>query len=146
MAPISSKKGAGGRAAELFSASGGKDGIPPVRNNIVKRLMHGELSLTVTFWTCCISIPLVGHLLFSRIIYPALNPHTWYGSTAFLAWPLLALLYGLIASLGLWRSRTGFHGNPLWRNLAGPAAVIFAVGFTAYAVMMAASWFMLISA
>lgn len=146
MAPVSPKKGAGRRAAELFSASGGKTGLPAERTNLIKRLMHGELSLTITFWTFCVSIPLVGHLLFSRVIYPALDPHTWYGSTAFLAWPLLALLYGAVASLGLWRSRARFCGNPLWRSLAGPAAVVLAAGFALYAVMMAASWFMLISA
>lgn len=146
MAQTSPGKGAGRRAAELFSAAGGGNGMRPERSNVIKRLMHGEFSLTITFWTFCVSIPLVGHLLFSRIVYPALDPHTWYGSTAFLAWPLLSLLYGAVAALGLWRSRTGFRGNPLWRSLAGPAAALLAAGFALYAVMMAASWFMLISA
>ena len=140
MAQTSPGKGAGRRAAELFSAAGGGNGMRPERSNVIKRLMHGEFSLTITFWTFCVSIPLVGHLLFSRIVYPALDPHTWYGSTAFLAWPLLSLLYGAVAALGLLR------GNPLWRSLAGPAAVLLAAGFALYAVMMAASWFMLISA
>lgn len=139
-------KGAGKRAAELFTAAGGKDGTPPVRSNIVKRLMHGGFSLTITFWIFFVSVPLAGHLVFSRGLYPMLNPHTWYGSTAFLAWPLLALLYGAVTCLGLWRSRAGFRGNPLWSNLAGLAALVGALGFAAYAFMMAASWFMIISA
>lgn len=134
-------KGAGKRAAELFTASGGDKQHAP--RNIVKKLMNGGFSLTVTFWIFCVSVPLVGHLVFTRLLFPLLDLQSWHGSTAFLVWPLLALLYGLLASLGLWRSRAHFSGNPLWANLAGLAAILGALGAAAYAVMMAASWFML---
>ena len=84
-------KGAGKRAAELFTASGGDKQHAP--RNIVKKLMNGEFSLTVTFWIFCVSVPLVGHLVFTRLLFPLLDLQSWHGSTAFLVWPLLALLY-----------------------------------------------------
>lgn len=145
MSGKSAVKGAGKRAAELFSAAGGEHG----RNsgiNFVKKLMNGGFSLTITFWIFCVSVPLAAHLLFTRVLFPLIDVRSWYGSTAFLVWPVLALLYGVVACLGLWRSRTRFSGNPLWPNLAGLAALLVALGAAAYAVMMAASWFMLVSA
>lgn len=138
-------KGAGKRAAELFAAAGGKNPDAP-RHNFIRRLMGGEFSLTVTFWIFCVSVPLAAHLLFTRVIFPLIDVHSWYGSTAFLIWPVLALLYGAVAGLGLWRSRAHFSGNPLWANLAGLAALLGTTGAVAYAVMMAASWFMITSA
>ena len=103
---------AGKRAAELFTAAGGDKQHAP--RNIVKKLMNGEFSLTVTFWIFCVSVPLVGHLVFTRLIFPLLDLQSWHGSTAFLVWPLLALLYGLLASLGLWRSpRALFRQSPV---------------------------------
>lgn len=132
---------AGKRAAELFTAAGGGRDKP--RDNFIKRLFHGGFSLTVTFWIFCVSVPLVAHLVFSRLIFPVLDVHTWYGSTIFLIWPALALLYAGVAYTGLWRSRTSFAGNPLWPNLAGLAALLGAAGAAVYAVVIVGSWFML---
>ncbi|WP_418764496.1 hypothetical protein [Mailhella sp.] len=140
MAIPSRKAGAGKRAAELFTASGGQN---DPRSNVIRRLYRGEFSLTVTFWIFFVSVPLVGHLVFSRLILPALDPRAWYGSTAFFVWPLLTLLYAFLTCVGLWRSRARFSGNPLWPNLAGLAALLGAVGAVAYAVMIAASWFLI---
>ena len=134
--------GAGKRAAELFKAAGGSNGSAP-RDNFIKRLFHGGFSLTGTFWIFFVSVPLVGHLVFSRLIFPVLDVHTWYGSTVFLVWPLLALLYAGVTCTGLWRSRRTFSGNPLWPNLAGLAALLGAAGAAYYAFVIAGSWFML---
>ena len=140
MAITPKKVGAGKRAAELFTAAGG---TPAERRNIVLRLMHGEFSLTVTFWIGFVSIPLLGHLLFSRLLFPLLDVRTWYGSTAFVLWALLAVLYGAVVCLGLWRSRTRFTGKAVWAQLAALAAVLGMAGFLAYAAVMAGSWLML---
>ena len=131
------KKGAGRRAAELFAAAGPKkDG----RSNLILRVMRGEYSLTITFWICCISIPLVAHLIFSRLVFPLLDPHTWYGSSIFFLWAALSLLYGAVACLGLWRSRANFTGKKAWADLAGLFAAAGAVSAVAYAAMILASW------
>ena len=140
MAPSPKKIGADQKAARLFTASGGQK---TPKQNFVKRLLHGEFSLTITFWIFFVSLPLVGHLLFSRIVFPLLDIHTWYGSTVLLLWPVLVIVYAAVTCLGLWRCRTRFSGNPLWPNLAGLAALLGAAGAAAYAVMMAGSWFML---
>lgn len=140
MAFKSRTAGAGKRAAELFAAASSKT---TSRSNIIHRLFHGEFSLTVTFWIFFVSIPLVGHLIFSRLLFPVLDVRTWYGATAFLAWPLLAVIYAAVTCMGLWRCRTRFAGNPLWPNLAGLAALIGAMGAVCYAVMIIGSWFML---
>ncbi len=137
------KTGAGRRAAELFAAAGGGRAG---RGNIVLRLLHGEFSLTVTFWIACVSIPLLGHLLFSRVALPMLDVRSWYGSTAFFLWPLLYVVYAAVACTGLWRSAGHFTGNPLWARLAALAAVLGMVGAIVYAVMVAASWFLLAGA
>lgn len=143
MAIRSGRQGAGKRAAELFTAAGGNEKAP--RDNFIKRLFHGGFSLTVTFWIFFVSVPLVGHLIFSRLLFPVLDVHTWYGSTVFLVWALLALLYAGVACTGLWRSRSSFSGNPLWPNLAGLAALLGAAGAVYYAFVIAGSWFMLTS-
>ena len=142
MATTPKTSGAGRRAAQLFNAA--ERG--PSRANFVLRLLHGEFSLTVTFWIFCVSIPLTGHLLFTRLVFPLLDVHTWYGSTAFFLWPLLSVLYPAVACTGLWRSRRRFAGNPFWAQLAGLAAVLGMAGAVVYAVMMAASWFMIAGA
>lgn len=139
----SGKKGAGKRAAELFTAAGGTSAH---RANIVRRLMNGEVPLTITFWIFCVSIPLVAHLLFSRMVFPILDVRSWYGSTVFLLWPVLTVLYAAVVGTGLWRCRSSFTGNPLWARLAGPAAVLGMAGAVVYAAMIAGSWFMLVSA
>lgn len=142
MAPSPKTSGADKKAAQLFTAAGGQ---PTPRKNFVKRLLHGEFSLTITFWIFCISIPLLAHLAFSRLIFPVLDVRTWYGSTVFLLWPILTVLYAAVACTGLWRCRSRFSGNPLWPNIAGLAALLGPVGAVAYAAMLAGSWFMLAS-
>ena len=138
----SAKKGAGRRAAELFSALAPKKAQG---GNLVLRVMRGELSLTVTFWIFCVSVPLVAHLLFSRVIYPILDVHTWYGSSLFIIWAALSLLYGAVACLGLWRSRKNFRGSKTWADLAGLFAAAGAAVAAAYAVMILTSWHMLLN-
>lgn len=136
------KKGAGRRAAELFAASVQKNNS---KSNVVLKVMRGEYSLTVTFWICCISIPLAAHLVFSRLVFPILNPHTWYGSSIFILWAALSLLYGAVACLGLWRSRRNFAGKKLWADLAGLFALAGAVFTVAYAAMILISWHMMLN-
>ena len=143
MAISPEKRGAGKRTAELFTASGDK---PRPHANFVLRLLHGGFPLTVTFWIFFVSVPLTAHLIFSRLIFPVIDVRAWHGSTLFLVWAVLSVLYGAVVCLGLWRSREHFTGNPLWARLAGPAAVLGAAGFLFYAAMIAGSWFMLVSA
>ena len=136
------KKGASRRAAELFAAS---DPGKKQHSNIVLRIMRGELSLTVTFWICCISIPLVGHLLFSRVLFPIMDVHTWYGSSTFIIWAALSVLYAAVVCTGLWRSRKNYTGSRTIAELAGLFAVAGAAGAVAYAVMILTSWHMLLN-
>lgn len=136
------KKGAGKRAAEFFAASVQKQNS---KSNIILKVMRGEYSLTVTFWIWCISIPLTTHLVFSRLVFPILNPHTWYGSSIFFLWAALSILYGAVVCLGLWRSRRNFAGKKIWADIAGLLALAGAVFAVVYAAMILISWHMMLN-
>ncbi|MGN1038211.1 MAG: hypothetical protein ACI4P0_02305 [Mailhella sp.] len=138
----SEKKSAGKRAAELFHAAGG---AKKPEGNVVLRLLHGGFSPTVTFWIFCISIPVLGHLLFSRVAFPFIDMQDWHGSTAFALWVLLSALYGTVATMGLWRSRKRFPRTNVWSRYAGLLSLLCAAGFFLYTVFAGASWFMLLS-
>ena len=134
---------AGKRAAELFTAAGGDKQHAP--RNIVKKLMNGEFSLTVTFWIFCVSVPpRRTPRLHPPSSFPLLDLQSWHGSTAFLVWPpARTALRPARQPRPLAQPRATFPAIPLWVNLAGLAAILGALGVAAYAVMMAASWFML---
>ena len=142
MAFRNSTKNAGQRAASLFKK------VAPADNggksmHFLARFLRGELSLTITFWTFFISIPLLGWMVFSQLIFPGLDPAGKFSGLVMTLWILLAPAYMTVASVALWRAAKKPAVEPTKSKLARAAAVLGFIGAIIYAVLLCGAWMML---
>ena len=63
-----------------------------------------------------------------------------------LLWGLLMMVYGIIASIGLWRSASRYAGPRMWAILSKVFAVLGIGASVAYALMWYGSWMILVNA
>ena len=133
---------AGKRAADFFKKAN-PESKSGKSNFIFARCLRGELSLTITFWTFFISIPLLGWMVFSRLIFPTLDPSSNASATIMSLWIALAPTYMTLASLALWRTAKKYTGNPSIGQLARAAAILGFIGALVYAVLLCGAWMML---
>ena len=134
------------RAADIFSAATGHAKEKAKQPSLFLKLFRGELKLLVTFWTFCISLPLLGNIVFTHLVFPMLDVESAAGTAAMFLWGTFMLLYGVIASVGLWRSAGHYAGPRVWATLARLAAVLGIAASVAYALMWYGSWMILASA
>lgn len=134
------------RAAEIFSAAHSNTAGRIKAPGLLLRLFRGELPLIRTFWTFFLSIPLLGNLVFSYLVFPHLDVTSAVGTASIFLWGTLALLYMGIMSVGVWRSACRYAGPSSWAMLAKLAAVLGAAGGVAYALMWYSSWMILSNA
>ena len=134
------------RAADIFSAASGYAKEKGKHPSLFLKLFRGELKLLVTFWTFCISLPLLGNIVFTHLVFPMLDVESAAGTAAMFLWGTFMLLYGVIASVGLWRSAGHYAGPRVWATLARLAAVLGIAASVAYALMWYGSWMILASA
>ena len=142
MAFRKSSGNAGKRAADFFKKSAPESGSGK-SNHIFARLLRGELSLTIAFWTFFISIPLLGWMVFSQLIFPTLDPARNTSAIIMTLWIALAPTYMTLASLALWRTAKAYTKNPSLGQLARAAAILGFIGAIAYAVLLCGAWMML---
>ena len=134
------------RAADIFNAATGHAKERAKQPSLFLKLFRGEIKLLLTFWTFCISLPLLGDMLFTQLIFPMLDVESAAGTAAMFLWGTFMLLYGVIASVGLWRSAGHYAGPRVWATLARLAAVLGIAASVAYALMWYGSWMILASA
>lgn len=134
------------RAAEIFSSASGHARERAKAPSLLLRLYRGEVSLIRTFWTFFLSLPLLGDLIFTHLIFPRLDVTSSVGTASIFMWAAFMLVYVGIMSVGVWRSASRYAGSPSWAMLAKLAAVLGAVGAVAYALMWYGSWMILSNA
>ena len=122
------------RAVSLFQKA-----APQKRDNLIRRLLNGEYSLTLTFWLFCLSVPLAGDLLFSYLLFPLLDLSRAKDCTALVTWALAIAFYMLIANIGLWRSAAQ-HPYPPLSILGKAASVLGLLAAAAYVLRWYAIW------
>ncbi len=134
------------RAAEIFSSASGHAKERAKAPSLLLRLFRGEVPLIRTFWTFFLSLPLLGDLVFTYLIFPMLEVDSAVGTASIFMWAAFMLVYVGIMSVGVWRSASRYAGRPLWAMLAKLAAVFGAVGAVGYALMWYGSWMILTNA
>ena len=67
------------------------------------------------------------------------------GTASIFLWGTFMGVYGVIASVGLWRSAGHYAGPRVWAALSKVAAVLGVGASVAYALMWYATWMMLAS-
>ncbi len=137
---------AGQRAAEIFKTATDYASESSKKPSLMLKLFRGEIKLILSFWTFFVSIPLLGDLIFSQLIFPMLDVTSAVGTAAVFVWGTLMLVYGIIASIGLWRAAKVYAGPRHWAVLSQIAAVLGIAGAVAYAVMWYATWMILANA
>lgn len=140
------RKNASKRAADIFNAAAGHAKESSKKPSVLMKLFRGELKLLVTFWTFCVSLPLLGDIIFTQLIFPLLDVESSEGTAAMFVWGTLMLVYGVIACIGLWRSAGRYTGPSHWALLAKACAVLGIGASVAYALMWYGSWMILASA
>jgi hypothetical protein len=134
------------RAADIFNAADGHAKENGKKPSVLMKLFKGELKLLITFWTFCISLPLLGDLIFTQLVFPLLDVESSEGTAAMFVWGTFMLVYGIIASIGLWRSACRYTGPSHWALLAKACAVLGMGASVAYALMWYGSWMILTNA
>jgi hypothetical protein len=134
------------RAAEIFSSASGHARERAKAPSLLLRLYRGEVSLIRTFWTFFLSLPLLGDMIFTQFIFPMLDVESSEGTAAMFVWGTFMLVYGIIASIGLWRSACRYTGPSHWALLAKACAVLGMGASVAYALMWYGSWMILANA
>jgi hypothetical protein len=134
------------RAADIFTAASDHAKEQGRKPSIFLKLFRGEIKLLLTFWTFCISLPLLGNLIFTELVFPKLDVTGSVGTAAIFLWGTFMGVYGVIASVGLWRSAGRYAGPRVWSVLSRIAAVLGVGASVAYALMWYATWMMLASA
>ena len=142
MAFRKSSGNAGKRAADFFKKAN-PESESGKSNHILARLLRGELSLTITFWTFFISIPLLGWMVFSQLIFPPLDPSCNTSAIIMTLWIIAAPAYMTLASLALWRTAKVYTKNPSIGQLARAASVLGFAAAIVYAVLLCGAWMML---
>jgi len=137
--------GAGKRAAELFSASSNAAKGNLKKPSFLTKLYRGEISLLLTFWTFFVSIPLLGDMIFTQLIFPHLDVTSPVGTASIFMWGTLSLVYLFITSMGLWRSAKRYSGPRIRATLAQICSVFGFAAAAAYALMWYGSWMFLAS-
>ncbi len=131
------------RAADIFNAAVGHAKENGKKPSVLMKLFKGELKLLITFWTFCISLPLLGDLIFTQLVFPLLDVESSEGTAAMFVWGTFMMFYGIIASIGLWRSACRYAGPSHWALLAKACAVLGIGASVAYALMWYGSWMIL---
>ena len=134
------------RAADIFKAAAGHAKESGKKPNVLMKLFRGEIKLLLTFWTFFISLPLLGDMVFTQLIFPRLEVASSAGTAAMFVWGTFMLVYGIIASIGLWRSACRYTGPSHWALLAKACAVLGIGASVAYALMWYGSWMILSNA
>lgn len=134
------------RAADIFTAASDHAKESGKKPSILLKLFRGEIKLLLTFWTFCVSLPLLGDLIFTHLVFPLLDVESAVGTASMFVWGTFMLVYGIIASTGLWRSAARYAGPRHWALLARLAAVLGFAASVAYALMWYGSWMILASA
>ena len=134
------------RAADIFKAASGHAKEQGKRPSLLLKLFRGEIKLLLTFWTFCVSLPLLGDMIFTQIVFPMLDVESAAGTAAMFLWGTFMLLYGIIACMGLWRSASRYTGPNVWAVLSKIFAVLGIGASVAYALMWYGSWMILASA
>ena len=140
------RKNASKRAADIFNAAADHAKESSKKPSVLMKLFRGELKLLVTFWTFCVSLPLLGDIIFTQLIFPLLDVESSEGTAAMFVWGTLMLVYGVIACIGLWRSAGRYTGPSHWSLLAKACSVLGIGASVAYALMWYGSWMILASA
>ena len=140
------RKNASKRAADIFNAAAGHAKESSKKPSVLMKLFRGELKLLVTFWTFCVSLPLLGDIIFTQLIFPLLDVESSEGTAAMFVWGTLMLVYGVIACIGLCRSAGRYTGPSHWALLAKACAVLGIGASVAYALMWYGSWMILANA
>ena len=128
----------GRRAAEIFRKAAPK-AFQKKEDNVILRLLNGELSLTRTFWFFCLSIPLAGDLVFSYLLFPMLDLSRTKECLALIIWVLAIAFYMFIANIGLWRSAAR-NANPRLVMLGKFASVLGILAAFAYVIRWYSIW------
>lgn len=134
------------RAADIFTAASSYAKENVKKPSIILKLVQGEIKLLITFWTFCISLPLIADLIFTHLVFPHLDPANATGTAAMFVWGTFMLVYGIIASVGLWRSAGRYAGPAHWAFLARVAAVLGIAASVGYGLMWYSSWMILTNA
>ena len=134
------------RAADIFKAATESAREGSKKPSILLKLFRGEIKLLITFWTFCISLPLLGNIIFTQLVFPHLDAASSVGTASMLLWGLLMMVYGIIASIGLWRSAGRYAGPRMWAILSKIFAVLGIGASVAYALMWYGSWMILTNA
>ena len=137
---------AGARAAEVFKAASSHANESARKPNLLLKLFRGEIKLLLTFWTFFISLPLLGDMVFTNLVFPRLDLESSVGTASVFMWGTFMLVYGVIASVGLWRSAKNYTGHSIWAVLAQACSVAGICVSVAYALMWYSSWMILTSA
>lgn len=134
------------RAADIFSAASGHAKEKSKEPSILLKLFRGDIKLLLTFWTFCISLPLLGDLIFTQLVFPLLDVESAAGTASMFVWGTFMAVYGVIASIGLWRSASRYAGPRVWAILAKLGAVVGVCAAVVYALRWYASWMILAGA
>ena len=134
------------RAADIFNAATGHAKEKAKQPSLFLKLFRGEIKLLLTFWTFCISLPLLGDMAFTQLVFPLLDVESAAGTAAMFLWGTFMLLYGVIACVGLWRSASCYTGPRVWATFSKIFAVLGIGASVAYALMWYGSWMILASA
>lgn len=97
----------------------------------LKTLWRGDFSLARTFWLYNLAIPfsfilILGLFYLKWVALLAAQNNIALAYIAFFAFKILTYSYGIISTVGLWRSAEKYTGPASWRFL-GKATVAFAV-------------------
>lgn len=139
------RKNASSRAADIFNAAAGHAAEQSKKSSVLLKMFKGELKLIITFWIFCISLPLLGDMLFTQLIFPLLDVESAAGTAAMFMWGSFMLFYGIIACTGLWRSASRYAGPGIWALLSKAFAVLGMGASVAYGIMWYSSWMILAS-
>ena len=88
-----------------------------------KKLYNGEYSLARTFWLCYFLVSFLIGLLQSALAA------TVMGVLLYLALSVIALVYGVICVVGIWRAASKYTGLALWAILAKIYVVLSIICF-----------------
>lgn len=132
--------GAGKRAANLFTAAEALQNRK--MDHIFARLFRGEVSLTLTFWTFFISIPLLAEMLFSHFLFPLVGATTTLGTLVLSLWGVVALGYMVVACVGLWRA-AAHASTPAKTQVCRAFSVLGFIASLCYSLYLYGCWLML---
>lgn len=98
---------------------------------MLKKLWRGDFSLARTYWLYNLAIPalfiwIFGTFYLTWVALLAAQNKMASAYIAFFAMKILGYSYGIISTVGLWRSSARYTGPASWRFL-GKATVWFAV-------------------